>query len=178
MALPNIKGLLKSRRIRVILALAIILIFVVLSFFGPHDEESDNVTGDTLPATVTVTSPLSTLSVNRSIDYSNVDITVTKVDEAAAFSDDKKQGGAYVIRVYLQEKSAATQSPVGIDYPSLTRLLLPNGESIAPKFVAIAPSVLPDSVQSGFIDFPVAAPVTLSSLALRMGNGTSVAFSG
>ncbi len=51
------KGLLASipPRVRVAIALAIIAILAVLSFFAPPEKDATNVTGDTLPETVTVT---------------------------------------------------------------------------------------------------------------------------
>jgi hypothetical protein len=166
-----------SPRARVVVAIAIIAFFVVLSFFLPHEQDSSNVTGDTVASTVTVTNLLSTLTVNRSADFNKVHLTVTKVSQAAAFSDDPKRAGAYTIRVEMQAKSASgNQAPIGMNYPSLVRLLLPGGQAIAPKLVSLAPVVLPTQVQSGYIDFPVNAHVDLSTLALRLGSETIIAF--
>ncbi len=175
------KGLFASipPRVRVAIALAIIAILAVLSFFAPPEKDASNVTGDTLPETVTVTHPVSTLSVNRGIDYNNVHITVTQVAEAASFSDDSKHGGVYTVRVEMQAQNMGkAQAPVGIDYASLARLVLGNGQVISPKLVDIAPVILPNTPQSGYIDFPVASQVDLSSLAFRMGSGDIVVFSG
>ncbi|HZU67154.1 MAG TPA: hypothetical protein VFA09_07740 [Ktedonobacteraceae bacterium] len=175
------KGLFASipPRIRIAIALAIIVILAVLSFFAPPEKDDANVTGDSLPATVTVTHPVGTLTVNRAIDYNNVHITITQVTEAAAFSDDSKHGGIFTVRVAMQEQNMGkTQAPIGIDYASLARLVLDNGQVIAPKLVDIAPVVLPNTPQSGYIDFPVSSQVDLSTLAFRMGNGEMVAFSG
>jgi hypothetical protein len=54
---------------------------------------------------------------------------------------------------------------------------LPDGQSIPPKLVSLAPLVLPGGSQSGFFDFPVNTQIVLSSLVLKMGNETTVAFS-
>ena len=174
------KGLLASipPRARIAIALGIIAILAVLSFFAPPEKDASNVTGDTPPETVTVTHAVSTLSVNHSINYNNVQITVTQVAEAASFSDDSKRGGVYTVRVGLQEKQMGTgQAPIGIDYPSQARLVLANGQVISPKLVDIAPVVLPNSPQVGYIDFPVSSQVDLSSLSFRMGSGGTVVFS-
>jgi hypothetical protein len=54
--------------------------------------------------------------------------------------------------------------------------VLPDGQSISPKLVSLAPLFLPGGSQSGFFDFPVNAQVVLSTLMLKMGNETTVAF--
>lgn len=175
------KGLLASipPRVRVAIALAIIAILAILSFFAPPEKDATNVTGDTLPETVTVTHAVNTLGVNRSIHFNNVQITVTQVAEAASFSDDSKHGGVYTVRVELQAKHMGTgQTPIGIDYASQARLVLADGQVISPKLIDIPPVLLPPSSQVGWIDFPVSRQVDLSSLAFRMGNGGTVVFSG
>jgi len=163
---------------RVVIALAIIGLAVVLSFFLPGGhEDASNVTGDTVPSTAVVTNFVSTLTVNHSVDFNHVHFTVTRVTQAAAFSDDLKRGGKYTVRVELQARTVnGNQAPVGIDYPALVRLLTPDNQAIAPKLVSIAPLVLPNQSQNGYIDFPVNTQVDLSSLMLRLGSGAMVAF--
>lgn len=167
-----------SPRARVVIALAIIGLFVVLSFILPgKHEDASNVTGDTVPSTAAVTNFVSSLTVNRSVDFNHVHFTITSVTQAAAFSNDLRRGGKYTVRVELQASSEnGNQAPVGIDYPALVRLLTPDGQAIAPKLVAIAPLVLPNQSQSGYIDFPVNTQVDLSSLMLRLGSGAMVVF--
>lgn len=179
MSQPKKKGLFASipPRTRVALALTVIAILVVFAFFAPK-EPDPTFTGDTEPVTVTVSHPVTTVTVNRGVDYDNVHIMVTQVAEAAAFSDDNKPGGVYTVRVELQAQSSRSQAPIGIDYASLARLVLAGGQVITPKLVSIAPLVLPHSMQDGYIDFPVASQVDLSLLKLRMGSATMVAFGG
>ena len=166
-----------SRRVWVIVAIAIIAFAVVLSFFLPHEQDSSTLVGDATTPSVMVTNLVSTLMVNRSVDFNNVHLTVIKVSQAATFSDDPKPAGVYTIRVEMQAKSqSGNQAPIGMNYPSLVRLLLPDGQAISPKLVSLAPLVLPTQVQSGYIDFPVNAQVDLSSLMLRLGNETVIAF--
>jgi hypothetical protein len=116
--------------------------------------------------------------VNRSFDYNNVHYTVARVSQASAFSDDHKPAGIYTVRVDVQASSdSSLQNPIGINYPSLVRLVLPDGQSISPKLVSLAPLFLPGGSQSGYFDFPVNNQVVLSTLVLKMGNETTVAFS-
>ncbi len=175
----NKKRINLSPRARVILALAAIalLVLIVVVFF-PRERDSTIVIGDTVGPTVTATNFVGTLVVNRSFDYNNVHYTVARVSQASAFSDDHKPAGVYTVRIDVQASSdSSLQRPIGINYPSLVRLVLPDGQSISPKLVSLAPLFLPGGSQSGFFDFPVNTQVVLSTLALKMGNETTVAFS-
>jgi len=168
-----------SPRTRVIAALTVIaLMVIVVVFLFPRERDSTIVVGDTVGPTVTATNLIGTLTVNRSFDYNNVHYTVARVTQASAFSDDHKPAGVYTIRIDMLARSNSTlQNPIGINYPSLVRLVLPNGQSISPKLVSLAPLFLPGGSQSGFFDFPVDNQVVLSTLVLKMGNQTSIAFS-
>jgi hypothetical protein len=168
-----------SPRARVILALAsIALLVLIVVFLFPRERDSTIVIGDTVGPAVTATNFVATLVVNRSFDYHNVRYTIARVTQASAFSDDHKLAGVYTVRVDVQASSdSSLQNPMGINYSSLVRLVLPDGQSISPKLVSLAPLFLPGGSQSGFFDFPVNTQVVLSTLALKMGNETTVAFS-
>lgn len=175
----NKKRINLSPRARVITALAVIaLLVIIVVFLFPRERDSTIVIGDTVGPTVTATNFVGTLAVNRNFDYNNVHYTVAKVTQASAFSDDHKPAGVYTVRVdMLAHSDSSLQNPIGINYPSLVRLVLPDGQSISPKLVSLAPLFLPGGSQSGFFDFPVNSRVELSTLVLKMGNETSVSFS-
>jgi hypothetical protein len=174
----NEKRIHLSPRTRVILALAAIsLLVVIVVVFFPRERDSTIVVGDTVGPNVAATNVVGSLNVNRSFDYNNVHYTVASVSQASAFSDDHKTAGVYTVRVEMQAHSdSGLQAPTGIDYSSLVRLVLPDGQSISPKLVSLAPVILPDGSQSGFFDFPVNSQVVLSTLMLKMGKETMVAF--
>ena len=175
----NKKRINLSPRARVIVALAgIALLVIIVVFLFPRERDSTIVIGDTVGPTVTATNFVGTLAVNRSFDYNNVHYTVARVTQASAFSDDHKQAGVYTLRVdMLAHSDSSLQNPVGINYPSLVRLVLSDGQIISPKLVSLSPLVLPGGSESGFFDFPVNTQVVLSTLVLKMGNETTVAFS-
>ena len=176
--LSQVKSLLKSPRVRVTLALVVIAIAVVLSFFGPKEPDPNiGLTTDSVLPTVGVTNPVGTLVVNRSVDFQNVHLTVTRVEEAGAFSDDSKRAGAYTVRVSVHvQPTDQVRSPAGIDFASLVRLRLADGQTIAPKLISLTPVVLPKQPEDGYFDFPLVTQVPLSTLTLRLGNDTAVAF--
>src|SRR5260221_14779705 len=103
-----------SSRAKVIIALAIIAFAVVLSFFLPgKHEDASNVTGDTVPATLTVTNPAGTFTVDRSVDFNNGYLPVPRVTPAPAFSEHSNRAGKYTVRVELQPRSEkGSQAPI------------------------------------------------------------------
>ena len=168
----------QSHRGRVTIALIVIGIAVVLAFLSPDKEQDPNIFGSepTTP-TVGVTRSVGSLTVNKSITYSNVQITVRQVQEAGAFSDDGQQGGVYTVRVSVHfVLDSNVQSPVGIAYASVVRLMLSNGQEIAPKLVSASTVIFPQQPTDGYFDFPVNNQVPLSSLTLRVGGNATVAF--
>ncbi|QBD81885.1 hypothetical protein EPA93_40285 [Ktedonosporobacter rubrisoli] len=123
-----------SPRNKTILGILIILVVTVLAvLYAPPEGESNNVTGD-LPytPTVTINNLVETVNINRSFTYGDVHITVTKAMLATKYSDDRRRGGVYTVRVMAQAENKGAQ-PVGVDYISLTRLVLPDGQEIAPS---------------------------------------------
>ena len=168
-----------SSRARTSIGVAIIALVIFLALrYAPPEGEANNVSGD-LPATptVSVTNLQQTIVVKRDIFYKGVQLHITDVMLASKFSDDRKRSGIYTIRVLVQTRNS-TQVPVGIDYASIVRLVLPGGETIEPKYVSIKPVELPNRPQSGFIDFPAAQQIDLSALTLRFDSTTEVPFSG
>ncbi len=173
-----IKKPFQSHRGRVTIALIVIGFAVVLAFWSPHKEQDANIFGDEpVTPTITLTHEVGSLTVNKSVTYSNVQMMVTQVQEAGAFSDDEKQAGTYTVRVNVHfTPDNQVQSPVGIAYASLVRLILSNGQEIAPKLVNASTVIFPQQASDGYFDFPVNNSVPLSSLTLRVGSDTTVAF--
>ncbi len=173
-----IKSLFKSSRARVTLVLVIIGIAAVVSFFLPKESDPNiGLTNDPAVPTVGVTNPVATLTVNRSTDFRDVHLTVTHVEEAGAFSDDRKRAGTYTIRVHMHMQAGDNvHAPLGIDYSSLVHLVLPDGQQVSPKLIDLPPVVFPNQTKDGFFDFPVTTRTPLEPLTLNLGDGTSVAF--
>ena len=121
-----------SPRTRIIAALAgIAFMVIVVVFFFPRERDSTIVIGDTVGPTVTATNFVGTLAVNRSFDYNHVHYIIERVTQASAFSDDHKPEGVYTVRIDVQASSDSNlQNPIGINYPSIVRLVLPDGQSI------------------------------------------------
>ena len=176
--MSKVRSLLKITAVRVILAIVFIAIAVVVSFSLPKEQDPNiGLINDPAPPTVGVTRPVGSIVVNRSAVYRNITIMVTKVEEAGAFSDDRKRAGLYTVRVSVHVQPGNTiQTPVGIEFANLARLVLPNGQVISPKLVTVLPIVFPKQAQDGYFDFADSSQVPLSPLVLQVGTDSSVAF--
>jgi hypothetical protein len=176
--MSQLRRVLKSRKVQVALALTLIAIAVVISFFLPKEQDPNiGLINDSSTPTVSMTNPVGALTVNHSVHFDSVTLTVTKVQEASAFADDLKESGAYTIRVNVQvQPDKSVQAPRGINYASRVSLVLANGQRIPTKLVNLSQVVFPNQTQIGYIDFAVNSKIALSSLKLSVGNGGFVAF--
>lgn len=165
---------------RTLLGLGVILLVVVLGvLYGPHYDDTNTTTGDTLPTTPTVVGPNGSLSINRSIVHQGIAVTVVSVQQAQSFSNDGKSAYAhvkYVVRVLLAIKAPADQQGAkGVDFCALSHLVVADGTQLPCRLAQLSPDVLPGQQEEGFIDFWVNAPLTLPSLSFVLGDA-SVAF--
>ena len=165
-----------SPRMRTILAIAVIAVAVVLAFHGPTEGEVDNVSGDPDPAfvpTIGITNQVDSLTLNKSVDVKGLQLGVLQATEAKKFSDDRKLAGTYTVRVMMSTKNTSS-NPIGVQFDSYIKLVLANGQVIAPKYMSLVPLTLPNSSNEGYADFPLTTQVPLSSLTLQFGNDATI----
>ena len=176
--MSKVRSLLKISAVRVILVIVFIATAVVVSFSLPKEQDPNiGLINDPVTPTVGVTRPIGSMIVNRSVVYRDITIMVKKVEEAGAFSDDRKRAGLYTVRVSVHVQPGNTiQTPVGFEFANLVRLVLPNGQIISPKLVTVLPLVFPKQAIEGYFDFAVSSQVPLSPLVLQVGTASSVAF--
>ena len=80
--MSKVRSLLKITAVRAILTIAFIAIAVVLSFSLPKEQDPNiGLTTDSVSPTVGLTRPVGDVVVNRSIDYRDITIMVTKVKD-------------------------------------------------------------------------------------------------
>lgn len=157
-----------------ILVIAFVVFIGVV--YGPHYDTDNTTTGDTQDATVTINGLARTLTVNRSLNYRDVKISVTNVELAQSFSDDgKSQYGhkKYVLRVNLRVQALrGQQGPLGLDFARLGSLILSDGSQVHANLAQISPDILPGQDTTGFLDFWVNSPYDLSQLGFDLAGQT------
>ena len=173
---PKKRGLFArmSPRMRATLGVIVIAIAVIGAFLGPREggSEADNALGDpAVTPTVVASNIVGNTTFKQIVTIQGVKLTFTRATEASKFSNDRQRGGNYVVRVYANVNNTRSV-PVGIRFDQITRLTLPDGQSIAPKYISLSPNMLPKQGQEGFIDFPLSSTVPISSVSLHVGNET------
>lgn len=165
-----------SPRVRIALGAAIILLITILAvLYAPPEGESNNASGD-LPLgtpTIVVTNQLDSVAINRDIEVQGVHITIKDATLAKNFSDDHKRNGNYTLRVEAKAINKSN-SVLGINYASLVYLVMPDGEKVPTKLISIKADALPGQLQSGYFDFPLSTPVSLSGLKVIFEGGPIV----
>ena len=167
---------LSSPRVRIALGAAIVLIITILAvLYAPPEGESNNASGD-LPLgtpTIVVTNQLDSVTINHNIEFQGVHISLKNAILAKKFSDDRKHNGNYTLRIEANTINK-NNSVVGINYASLVYLAMPDGKKVPTKLISIKADALPGQLQSGYFDFPLSMPVSLSDLKVIFEGGPVV----
>jgi hypothetical protein len=113
-----------------------------------------------------------TMNVQRSATYADIDFTLTNVQYAQQFSNDSLHNSPATIRATIQVKNP-TRNAIDLAYYDIVRLLVPKQQPIVPINLALPAVSKPGSLQTGWIDFPVAKDTALKTLQLQLGNAAS-----
>jgi hypothetical protein len=117
-------------------------------------------------------SAISTLNVGRSATYADLTITWNNVQYTTFFSDDPIHAGAATARVTLSVNNP-TPNTVVITYYDDVRLLVPGQQPIVPTNLSLSAAPSKGATETGWIDFPVAKGVNLSTLKLQLGDAAA-----
>ncbi len=115
---------------------------------------------------------VTTLHVNRTASYADLNLTVASAQYAPSFSDDLIHTGPAMVRLNMQATNT-THGSIALVYYDIARLLIPHTpkqQPIAPTNVQLASTVQQGATVKGWIDFPVAAGTQLAGLKLQLGS--------
>lgn len=143
-----------------------LVIVLVVTFTASNWLTSLQHSADNGPA-----SPTTTVNVQRSAVYNELNVTLLNIQYATSFSDDLIHLGPATVRVNVHVNNP-TKDPLGIAYYDVARLLLPKQQVLAPANLNLPALVQGGVTQNGWIDFPVAKNTPLNTLSLQIGNAT------
>jgi hypothetical protein len=112
---------------------------------------------------------VTTLNVQRTVSYADLNFTVLNAQYAASFADDNIHTGPAVVRLNMRVSNPNTYS-VAVIYYDIARLLIPKLQPVAPANVSLSTDPKPGSSESGWIDFPVAQNTQMKTLKLQLGS--------
>lgn len=115
---------------------------------------------------------VSTVNVQRSAIYADLNFTLVDIQYAKSFSDDPIHLGAATVRAIIQLKNP-TSNTIDLEYYDIVRLNVPKRQPIAPTNLTLAATPAAGATVNGWIDFPVASPISLSALTLQLGNAAT-----
>ncbi len=160
-----------------VLVVAIVGVVILFMFYShlPRANTDAGTTSDLVTPTPQMTNPVSAITLNRVVNVDGVDITIMQVQQAAGFTDVSQHSSPYTLRIYIQTHNGG-QEPIGINFTTNARLLLPDGKAVAPRLISVSPVTMPKSTQVGYLDFPLQNKAQISDMVLRFDNNTTVSF--
>lgn len=113
--------------------------------------------------------PITTLKVQRTVSYADLDFTILTAQYATSFADDEIHAGQGVVRLNMRVANRSA-GQIGVVYYNIAHLLVPKLDPIAPGNVHLSVSPKPGSSETGWIDFPIAKSVQLNMLKFQLGS--------
>jgi hypothetical protein len=112
---------------------------------------------------------ITTLNVQRTVTYADLNFTVLSAQYAISFPDDAIQMGPAVVRLNMRVTNKMT-AQIDVIYYDIARLIAPKLNPIAPTNVHLSAGPKPGSSETGWIDFPVNKGIQLATLKLQLGS--------
>ncbi|HLH60465.1 MAG TPA: hypothetical protein VKV20_02180 [Ktedonobacteraceae bacterium] len=113
--------------------------------------------------------PATTLQVQRTLPYADLSFTVLNAQYATAFPGDPIHAGPATVRLNMRVTNPNTYA-VTVIYYDIARLIAPKMAPVAPSNVRLSTGPQPGESETGWIDFPVAQNIQLSTLKLQLGS--------
>ncbi len=114
--------------------------------------------------------PVTTLRVQRTALYNDLDVTVVNAQYAQFFSDDDIRPGQAMVRLNLQVANH-TRNQINIIYYDIARLLGAGGNALSPTNVHLSVGPQPGKQESGWLDFSLPNKINaLKTLTLQLGS--------
>ena len=112
---------------------------------------------------------VTTLNVQRTIPYADLNFTVLNVQYATSFTNDDIHAGPAVVRLNMRVTNP-NNFAVSVIYYDIARLLISKLQPVAPTNLSLSTGPKPGASETGWIDFPVAQNTQLNTLKLQLGS--------
>ena len=143
------------------LFIILLLILILLGGGGYLALHYLNVSNNTQPA-------ITASSINATVIYAGVTMSVLKVEQSQRFLDDPNTATDGMVRVHLQAENKTT-IPMNLMYNSIATLALPGGKVLTPTYVKGNIGVAPGATQTSIVDFAVPTDTKINQLVLKLG---------
>lgn len=147
---------------RPVLVIGLVLILLLLAGVGYIGW---NVLGLGKPTQSTIT----TTTLNSTLPYADVDVTVVNIQQAQNFLDDPHSASDGMLRFRLQAQNKATV-PVNLAYSTIAHIVFPDGKVEAPAYVKSNVNLAPGAAQTSIVDFTAPQTAKITQLTFRLGD--------
>ena len=120
-------------------------------------------------AGVPATQPaITTASINQTVNYAGVDITIVNVQQSSAFLDDNSTAANGMIRINIKEANNSGQN-ASYFYSDMAHLILPDKSSVATTNVKQQGAPANSIERTNWLDFAVPTSAKINQLTLLLG---------
>jgi hypothetical protein len=117
----------------------------------------------------TTQSPITTATINQSVTYSGVNITIESAQQSAAFSDDSSTGTTGAIRIKIKETNNSGQNG-SYFYSDIAHLVLLDKSTVALSNALQGGAPNTATVRENWLDFAVPTSDKINQLTLVLGS--------
>jgi hypothetical protein len=111
---------------------------------------------------------VTTASINQTVNYASVDITIVSVQQATAFADDNDTAASGMIRVNIKEVNNSGHN-ASYFYSDMAHLILPDKSSVTPTNEQQSSPPANSTERNNWLDFPVPTSDRINQLTLLLG---------
>ena len=140
---------------------------VFQQFQNQINSQTGNTPSTLQNTTATAVPTITTTRIGQMVNYAGDSITVVDVKQSSAFPDDSDTSANGLVRLDLMESTGEQVS--GFLYSDVTRLMLPNGTSVAPTNEQNGINPQASTSRNNWLDFPVPTSIKPNQLTLVLG---------
>jgi len=146
----------------------IIVLLVILLVLGGGSYLAFSLLSGHFPGLSATQAPITTRSLNLTVPYAGINITLLSMQQAQNFVDDPHSASDGMLRLNLQERNA-TKVSVHYDFTTGARLLVQGKATRVPTFVRSATTIAPGATETSVVDFALPGKVNPAALVLQIG---------
>ncbi len=111
---------------------------------------------------------ISRTSINTTVTYASVDMTILNVQQSQNFLDDPVSTSDGMLRVQIQARNTFKQ-PATLTYSNIAHLIQPGGKVGAVIYASSNPTIAPGATQTSNVDFALPLNIKPAQLSLQLG---------
>ncbi len=146
----------------------VVLLLIALIVLGAIVYAFAGFLGLPLPGFAVIQPAITTTTINATVPYAGVQITILTVQQSQSFINDPNSNSNGMVRVNLQEQNTAS-ARVAWSYATIAYLVMPNKALVSPIYESGVVNIAPGTSQKSIVDFSVPTNIAIKQLTLVIG---------